>query len=57
MEFLCARAGRRIAFLCPVEDVCGHLPERHHMLDVLYLALGIGGFALCIGYVHLCDKL
>jgi hypothetical protein len=33
------------------------LPERLHMLDILYLALGLGGFVLCIGYVHLCDKL
>jgi hypothetical protein len=32
-------------------------PKGPAMLDVLYLALGLGGFALCIGYVHLCDKL
>jgi len=27
------------------------------MLDVIFLALGIGGFALCLGYVYLCDRL
>jgi|GEM_PF-2673216 hypothetical protein len=27
------------------------------VLDVLFLALGIGGFALCLGYVFLCDRL
>jgi hypothetical protein len=27
------------------------------VLDILYLALGIGGFALCLGSVFLCDRL
>jgi hypothetical protein len=27
------------------------------VLDALFLALGIGGFALCLGYVFLCDRL
>ncbi len=39
----------------------GSSPARLHrklaMLDVLYLILGVGGFAVCLGYVHLCDRL
>jgi hypothetical protein len=27
------------------------------MLDLVFLALGIGGFAVCLGYVFLCDRL
>ncbi len=27
------------------------------MYDVLFVALGIAGFAVCVGYVHLCDRL
>jgi len=27
------------------------------MLDAIFLALGIGGFALCLGYVFLCERL
>jgi hypothetical protein len=27
------------------------------MLDIIFLALGIAGFAVCLGYVHLCDRL
>jgi hypothetical protein len=30
---------------------------RSAMLDVVFLALGIGGFAVCLGYVFLCDRL
>jgi len=27
------------------------------MFDLVFLALGIGGFAACIGYVLLCERL
>ncbi len=27
------------------------------MLDVIFVALGIGGFAVCLGYVYLCERL
>lgn len=30
---------------------------RSTMLDLVFLALGIGGFALMIGYAALCDRL
>jgi hypothetical protein len=33
------------------------LRQRTAMLDVIFLALGIGGFAVCVGYVFLCDRL
>jgi hypothetical protein len=28
-----------------------------HMLDLLMLAIGLGFFALAVGYVHACDRL
>jgi len=31
--------------------------EEIPMLDVIMLALGVGGFALLIGYVALCERL
>lgn len=32
--------------------------RRHHVMhDIIYLSLGIGGFAACLGYVLLCEKL
>jgi hypothetical protein len=27
------------------------------MLDIVYVALGLAGFAVCLGYVHLCNRL
>jgi len=27
------------------------------MYDAIYLLLGIGGFVVCLAYVHLCDRL
>ena len=27
------------------------------MLDLLYIAIGLAGFAVCIGYVRLCEFL
>jgi hypothetical protein len=35
------------------------IPTRRHlgMYDLVYLSLGIGGFAACLGYVLLCEKL
>jgi hypothetical protein len=31
--------------------------EERSMLDLIMLALGVGGFALLIGYVALCERL
>ena len=31
--------------------------EEFSMFDVIMLALGVGGFALLIGYVALCERL
>jgi hypothetical protein len=31
--------------------------EGFPMYDVLFVALGIAGFAVCVGYVYLCDRL
>jgi hypothetical protein len=31
--------------------------EEVPMLDLIMLALGVGGFALLIGYVALCERL
>jgi hypothetical protein len=38
---------------------CGNRrkPRRSPMLDIVMLALGLGFFALSIGYAHLCDRL
>jgi hypothetical protein len=27
------------------------------MLDIIFIGLGIAGFAVCLGYVFLCDRL
>jgi len=27
------------------------------MYDVIYVLLGLGGFAACLGFVRLCEKL
>jgi len=32
-------------------------PETSQMLDVIMLAIGIGSFALLLGYVALCERL
>jgi hypothetical protein len=31
--------------------------KEHPMLDLILLALGLGFFALTIGYAHACDRL
>lgn len=34
------------------------LPNRRHIvLDLVFLALGLGGFALLAAYAHACDRL
>jgi hypothetical protein len=30
---------------------------RQSMLDIVMIALGLGFFALSVGYVHACDRL
>jgi hypothetical protein len=40
-----------------------HLPHiiacrsEHHMLDLIVLAIGLGFFALSVGYTIVCDRL
>jgi hypothetical protein len=31
--------------------------KEHHMLDVIMLAIGLGFFALAVGYTIVCDRL
>jgi hypothetical protein len=33
------------------------VPKEHPMLDLILLAVGLGFFALSIGYVYACDRL
>jgi hypothetical protein len=46
------RAGRRIR-AARIPPFSG----RPTMLDAIFLALGIAGFAACLGYVYLCERL
>jgi hypothetical protein len=32
-------------------------PKGLSMLDLLYIAIGLAGFAVCVGYVRLCEFL
>jgi hypothetical protein len=32
-------------------------PKEHPMLDVIMLAIGLGFFALAVGYTYACDRL
>ena len=31
--------------------------QEHSMLDIIMLAIGLGFFALSVGYVYACDRL
>ena len=33
------------------------LPRREIMLDIAFLALGLGWFAICLGYAAACERL
>jgi hypothetical protein len=62
MRFLCRAAPGRLVFLCAAVDHCYATQplssgEVIVVLDVLYLALGLGGFAVCLAYLFLCDRL
>jgi hypothetical protein len=58
MGFLWERRGCAIAILCPEADVSRRTCiGSAHMLDGIYLLLGVGGFAACLGFLHLCDIL
>ncbi len=47
-----------MAFLWLEHELAGlHHSDRFPMLDLVYLALGIAGFAACLGYVFLCERL
>ena len=35
----------------------GNTPQEHHMLDIVMLALGLGFFALAVGYTYACERL
>ena len=46
------------AFTCqPVQTVDSRAPEGCRMLDVVMLAIGLGFFALSVGYTIACDRL
>ncbi len=50
-----ARAPHRIPM-----PKAGHQALTHRgpiMADILYLLLGLGGFAVCFGFVQLCNRL
>jgi hypothetical protein len=32
-------------------------PREHSMLDIIMLAIGLGFFALSVGYAYACDRL
>jgi hypothetical protein len=38
---------------CRLSSPC----TRPVMLDVIFLALGVAGFAVCLGFVYLCELL
>ena len=58
MKSLYARAPRAIDFLSASRDP---LPATRQpggiMLDIVFVALGLGWLALCVGYAALCDRL
>jgi hypothetical protein len=35
----------------------GHCAQEHLMLDVVMLALGLGFFAVAVGYTYACERL
>ncbi len=37
--------------------VGGEAAREVTMYDVIFVALGIAGFAACLGYLHLCERL
>jgi hypothetical protein len=43
--------------LIPSSPCSAHQNRSRHMLDLAYLGLGLGSFALMAGYVALCRKL
>jgi hypothetical protein len=55
-------AGRHLEFLWLARPISGQANvtatcRSHPMLDVIMLAIGIGSFALLLGYVALCERL
>ena len=55
-------AGERVSVaICPASDRQPRLPAAHTrsfpMLDVVMLAIGLGFFALSVGYVYACERL
>jgi hypothetical protein len=59
MGFLCQRPDRGIAFLCRFDELGD--PYTHNtgpvMLDIVFIGLGVAGFAVCLAYVRLCEWL
>ncbi len=41
--------------LCRSSQIAPH--QEHSMLDIFMLALGLGFFALSIGYAYACERL
>jgi hypothetical protein len=58
MKSLYAARPRAIEFLSHLRDFAPDTrnPERT-MLDIVFVALGLGWLALCVGYAALCDRL
>jgi hypothetical protein len=64
MGFLCPGCRRGIDFLCRSSDFLAggretSCPKKGcvPMLDTIFVLLGLGGFAVCLAYVHLCARL
>jgi hypothetical protein len=58
MRFLWRNPLVCVAFLCVEVDIQTPVSAgRPAMYDAIYLLLGIGGFVVCLAYVHLCDRL
>lgn len=58
MRFLWNRPGNCIAFLWPKIDIDSAINAGGFIVsDLIFLALGAGGFLVCYGFVRLCDRL
>lgn len=56
MNFLCRAGTHRLDFLCREVHLRKAILEAR-MFDLLFVAIGIAGFAVCLGYVRLCEFL
>ena len=47
----------RIHMTSGSKRACNYGRRGGSMLDVIFVALGVGGFAVCLAYVYICDRL